>query len=698
MILGLIFGQTSAGTSLAATSQAYESEPLVAHIITAQDGIAPDVKTITAGLHLKLGEDWKTYWKSPGEVGIPPKITWNGSQNVSDVQFHWPAPIRFRAFGIENFGYKDEVVFPLTVTLENPGAPVDLKAAVTTLICSDICVPVEFSLDLSLTQGTGRDQDSARLINAFLSRVPTTGNTSGMKSDAATLDTESEMLTLNFTSDLPFDAPDVFPDMGRDTAFGAPDIRLAGDRRQLWVQFPVLALAQDPPSLSVTVTDTNRVAEFSPRTDAPPTPPPYEIAAAETSASALVWIILLAVGGGLILNVMPCVLPVLSIKLSSAVKARDRSAAQIRAGFLASAAGILTFMWLLAAITIAARSLGYSVGWGIQFQNPLFLAVMIVVLAVFAASLAGLFEITLPQSLNTRLAHVEKGRVSLVGDFLTGTFSAVLATPCSAPFLGTAVAFALTGRPVDIVAIFTAMGVGLAIPYLLVAVHPKLTAALPKPGRWMVGLKWALSAALLTTIGWLVWVMVGVAGDTAATATVLAATVLVLLIWKSTMMPPVLRWTALLLTLTAAFAAPVAIAGKDRSRLLEPAGEIPWITFSRPEIARLVSRGEVVFVDVTADWCLTCKANKALVLERGEVLATLQSDKAIPMQADWTRPDDVIARFLEDNGRFGIPFNIVYGPSAPEGIALPEILTTNAILDAMEQAAPIAGGAVESGS
>ena len=393
MILGLIFGQTSAGTSLAATSQAYESEPLIAHIITAQDGIAPDVKTITAGLHLKLGEDWKTYWKSPGEVGIPPKITWNGSQNVSDVQFHWPAPIRFRAFGIENFGYKDEVVFPLTVTLENPGAPVDLKAAVTTLICSDICVPVEFSLDLSLTQGTGRDQDSARLINAFLSRVPTTGNTSGMKSDAATLDTESEMLTLNFTSDLPFDAPDVFPDMGRDTAFGAPDIRLAGDRRQLWVQFPVLALAQDPPALSVTVTDTNRVAEFSPRTDAPPTPPPYEIAAAETSASALVWIILLAVGGGLILNVMPCVLPVLSIKLSSAVKARDRSAAQIRAGFLASAAGILTFMWLLAAITIAARSLGYSVGWGIQFQNPLFLAVMIVVLAVFATSLAGLFEI-----------------------------------------------------------------------------------------------------------------------------------------------------------------------------------------------------------------------------------------------------------------------------------------------------------------
>lgn len=689
LICGLVFGLISAGPSFSAISQAYESEPLVAHLITTQDGIAPGVETITAGLHLKLGEDWKTYWRSPGEVGIPPKITWDGSRNVSDVQFHWPAPIRFRAFGIENFGYKDEVVFPLTVTLENPGAPVDLKAAVTTLVCSNICVPVEFALNLSLTQGASRDQNSTRILNAFMSRVPTAGNTSGMASDAATLDAESKTLTLSFTSDLPFDEPDIFPDMGRDTAFGAPDIRLAGDRRRLWVQFPVLALAEEPPALSVTVTDTNRVAEFSPLTDAPPAPPPYEIAAAEISSSTLVWIILLAVGGGLILNVMPCVLPVLSIKLSSAVKAHDRSSAQIRAGFLASAAGILAFMWLLAAVTIAARSLGYSVGWGIQFQNPLFLAVMIVVLAVFATSLAGLFEITLPQSLNTRLARIDEGRVPLIGDFLTGAFSAILATPCSAPFLGTAVAFALTGQPMDIVAIFTALGVGLAIPYLLVAVHPKLTAALPKPGRWMVGLKWVLSATLLSTIGWLVWVMAGVAGDTAATATALATTVLVLVIWTGATLPPILRWTALLLPLAAALAIPVATASKDQADLLEPTGEIPWITFSRPEIARLVSRGEVVFIDVTADWCLTCKANKALVLERGEVLATLQSDKAIPMQADWTRPDDVIARFLEDNGRFGIPFNIVYGPSAPEGIALPEILSTAAVLDALDKAAPI---------
>ena len=686
------------GQSQAATSAPYDTVPVNARLVTAQDGVEPEAGTLTAGLHLKLAEGWKTYWKSPGEVGIPPKVTWEGSQNIRDVQFHWPAPIRFRAFGIENFGYKDEVVFPLTITLEDPGAPVDLKADVAVLVCSDVCVPVEFPLSLSLPQGSGRDQDSARLINAYMSRVPVPDNSSGIASESASLDAEAKTLTLSFTSDLPFDAPDVFPDMGRDTAFGAPDIRLGEDGRLLWVQFPILSLADTPPALSVTVTDTNRVAEFAPRTDAPPAAPPYQIAAAGPSAGALVWILLLAVGGGLILNVMPCVLPVLSIKLSSAVKAHDRSPAQIRAGFLASAAGILAFMWLLAGITIAARSLGYSIGWGIQFQNPLFLAVMIVVLAVFAASLAGLFEITLPQSLNTRLAHVDEGRAPLVGDFLTGAFSAVLATPCSAPFLGTAVAFALTGRPVDILAIFTALGLGLAIPYLLVAAHPKLTAALPKPGRWMVGLKWVLSAALLATIGWLVWVMAGVAGDTVATATALAAAVLVLVIWKGTALPPVLRWSAMALPLVAALAAPVAIAGKGRAGLPEPAGEIPWVAFSRPEIARLVSRGEVVFVDVTADWCLTCKANKALVLERGEVLAALQSGKVIPMQADWTRPDDAIARFLEDNGRFGIPFNIVYGPSAPEGIALPEILSTSAVLEALQQAAPDGNTPLASGS
>ncbi len=701
LVCALASGLLAAGRSHAATSDEHVSLPVVARLITAQDAVDRDTGTINAGLHLKLGEGWKTYWKSPGEVGIPPKVTWDGSENVRDVQLHWPAPIRFRAFGIENFGYQDEVVFPLTVSLDTPGAPIDLKASVAVLVCSDVCVPIEFPLDLSLPQGLGRDLDAARLINAYMSRVPAEGSQSGIVSDSATLDAEGKTLTLSFTSDLPFSAPDVFPDMGRDTSFGAPDLRLGQDGQLMWVRFPVLALADAPPPLSVTVTDTNRVAEFFPQTDAPPAPPPYEIAAAETSAGTMFWILLLAVGGGLILNVMPCVLPVLSIKLSSAVKAQDRSPAQIRSGFLASAAGILAFMWLLAGVTIAARSLGYSIGWGIQFQNPVFLAVIIVVLALFAASLAGMFDISLPQSLNTRLADIDAGRAPMAGDFLTGAFSAVLATPCSAPFLGTAVAFALTGRPLDILAIFTALGAGMAIPYLLVAVRPKLIAALPRPGRWMVGLKWMLSAALLATIAWLAWVMAGVAGAAAATGTMTAAAVLILVIWQGAHLPPTVRWTALCLPLVAALAAPVALYGTrpQAAVALEKSGDIPWVAFDRPQIARRVSQGEVVFVDVTADWCLTCKANKALVLERGEVLAALQSDNVIAMQADWTRPDDAIARFLEDNGRFGIPFNIVYGPSAPEGIALPEILTTTAILDAMEQAAPVTyGGDMESGS
>lgn len=696
LICTLVLDPLAAGPGQAAVSDGYASVPLTAKLITAQDGVDQETGTLTAGLHLKLGDGWKTYWKSPGEVGIPPKVSWDGSRNVRDVQFNWPAPIRFRAFGIENFGYKDEVVFPLTISLEEPGAPVDLQADVSVLVCSDVCVPVDFPLTLSLPQGSGKDLESARLINAYMSRVPSEGNQSGMESETASLDAENEALTLTFSTELPFAEPDVFPDMGPDMVFGAPDIRLDQNGQSMWVRFPILSMAEAPPPLSVTVTDTNRVAEFFPDTSDAPALPPYEIAPSETTAGTLIWILLLAVGGGLVLNVMPCVLPVLSIKLSSAVKAQDRSVAHIRAGFLASAAGILAFMWLLAGVTIAARSLGFSIGWGIQFQSPVFLAVMIVVLGIFSANLAGLFEISLPQSLNTRLTQVEGGRAPLVGDFLTGAFSAILATPCSAPFLGTAVAFALTGRPMDILAIFSALGLGLALPYLLVALHPKLIAVLPRPGRWMVVLKAVLSAALIATTAWLIWVMIGVAGMIAAMGTTAAVAVLVLVIWKGTTLPPIARWTALTLPLVAALAVPIVLCGgRQPTDVLQEGESISWVAFNRSEIAQLVSQGQVVFVDVTADWCLTCKANKALVMERGEVLTLLQSGKVVPMQADWTRPDEKIARFLEDNGRFGIPFNIVYGPSAPEGIALPEILTSKAILDAVERAAPIVSAAGE---
>ena len=247
-------------------------------------------------------------------------------------------------------------------------------------------------------------------------------------------------------------------------------------------------------------------------------------------------------------------------------------------------------------------------------------------------------------------------------------------------------AFALAGRGVDVFIIFTALGVGLAAPYLIVAVRPSLAAALPKPGRWMLWIKWTMGLLLLATVLWLAWVMVGVANLTAAVGTVLAGLALVGVLALGIRHPARSATAALALVVGTAVGA--TYVATPSQRVIASTDKLPWVEFDRVAIARHVSRGQTVFVDVTADWCVTCKANKTLVLEREPVASALKATNVVLMQADWTQPSDVISRYLEDNGRYGIPFNVVYGPGAPEGIILPEILRPGIILDALEDAKP----------
>lgn len=665
-----------------ASSDRFENASVAARLISSENGVGPDAKSISAGLHLQLGEGWKTYWRSPGEVGIPPSIDWAGSENVADVSFLWPAPERFSAFGIENFGYHGEVVFPLRIRLSQPGASAKLNASVNLLTCSTVCVPQDFTVSLTLpAAGAGTDARAAALISAYTAKVPDDGTASGILVETFYLNPESAALILTARSRQPFDNPDVFPELGAGTSFGPPDIRLAEGRRLLWVRLPILTAASEFSPPRITVTDDDRAATLTPElADAPPAPP-FLTERSLPGLAELAWITAVAFLGGLILNFMPCVLPVLSIKLSSAVKSRDQSLRRIRAGFAVSALGVLAFMWALAAATIAARGFGMTVGWGLQFQNPVFLTVMFLILVIFSANLFGAFEIALPSSVQTRLARTGNSK-GYAGDAATGAFAAVLATPCSAPFLGTAVAFALAGRPIDIAVIFTALGLGLALPYLSIAAFPRMVTRLPKPGRWMIWLKLVLGLALAGTAGWLYWVLGGVAGSQVALSAAVAGLVIVMVL-SLRLLPGFARISGALVLSGVAIVVTTLL-----SDAATPTKRIPthWINFDRSEIARLVSQQQVVFVDVTADWCLTCKANKALVLDREPVVSKLRGTGVIAMQADWTRPDASISRYLESFGRFGIPFNAVYGPGAPNGIVLPELLTTAGVVQAIDEA------------
>ncbi|MGH9380600.1 MAG: thioredoxin family protein [Thermoanaerobaculia bacterium] len=395
--------------------------------------------------------------------------------------------------------------------------------------------------------------------------------------------------------------------------------------------------------------------------------------------------LLLGMVGGLILNVMPCVLPVLSLKLMGLVKGAGQGRREVAAGALMTSLGILASFWALAGVAIAARAAGAAVGWGVQFQEPIFVAVLAVVVTFFCLNLWGVFEIGLPRWLARSSAGA--GSTGLTGHFGAGLFTTVMATPCSAPFLGTAVAFALTQPAGTVVAVATAIGAGMALPYLLLALAPGSVRWLPRPGAWMSHLKVVMGFLLAATDVWLLYVLAGQVDRAAVAWLQLGLLALALALWvRHRLGAPVARWlgvagaaAAVVLTLGVAATAPASGEGDG----------IDWVDFDRGEAERLAATGQLVFVDVTADWCVTCKFNERLVLETEEIAELFERHDVVAMKADWTNRSRPIAQFLADHGRYGIPFYLLYRPHQ-EPHVFSELITRQAVTEAVQQAAPVA--------
>jgi len=658
-----------------------------------------DAAALRLGLQFKLEPGWKIYWRSPGDAGLPPKADWTGSRNLGPVTVHWPAPERFELFDLDTFGYGDEVVLPIDAQVQERGAPVALRMALDYLVCEKICIPYQTALRLDLPAGPAAPSEYAHLIDRYMARVPGDGRGAGLAIERATWDSGGEpAITVTARAEQPFEHPDVFVE-GAVTAgvgFAKPDVSLSDGGRlavlRLPARFEDKAAAQKAGSfvgapVTLTLVDGSRAMEAHTVLE-PGRPTPV---AAPVGALAILGI---AVLGGLILNLMPCVLPVLSLKLLHLVSHSGVAHARIRRNFLASAAGILAAFVILALALTGLKAAGMSIGWGIQFQQPEFLAGMALVLALFTANLWGWFEFRLPGRV-AAAALAASGEAaapedeSMLGAFLSGAFATVLATPCSAPFVGTAVGFALARDPLDILAIFVALGVGLALPYLTVAAFPGLAHRLPHPGRWMLHLRALLGFALFATMAWLLSVVAAQIGWPAAAA--LAAVLLAILavLWAARGADEDkhrLVWAVLAGLAVLAFVVPARLAGMGVPGGQTARTEGRWQPFDLAAIDSLVRGGHVVFVDVTADWCITCQVNKAAVVARGDVAARLADGSVVPMLADWTRPNTAIAQYLASFGRYGIPFNVVYGPAAPAGIPLPEILTSDAVLDAFAKA------------
>lgn len=651
----------------------------------------PQENTVNALLNVTLAGDWKTYWRSPGEGGVAPTFEWlDKSTNIKAVDWSWPTPKRYPVLGVETVGYKDQIHFPISMTLEDNQQLSHLQGTLTIASCTTICVLTDYEIDLTFDPTSLETNDDIAFAYAqAVSSVPVLVNESeitAQKNNAnitnlvAAWDQLNQQVVVQLSHQIAWQSPDLFIDSSDpaliDVFFGKPTITVS--EKQITAAFDASSWAGDVDlsnaNVNITVVDENVAVEIA-------TTLGNQVI--EASGKSIFSIFLIALLGGLILNIMPCVLPVLGMKLSSVLGVDGSQRSVIRKQFLASSAGILSSFWILAAFLLALKLSGEALGWGIQFQNPYFIAFMITITALFTANMLGLFEIQLPSSMQTWLAT--KGGHSYLGHYLQGMFATLLATPCSAPFLGTAVAFALGASAWQLFAVFTALGLGMALPWLLIALFPSIALLMPKPGKWMGTVKLVFGLLILVTCLWLVSLLSSFIGGlyTALVAILILMLFAILIIKQHGKRVFLIVFSSVLIVSAIAFIVGSLTAKYWSSPLKD---DILWETLNVQTIEQQVQQGNVVFVDVTANWCVTCKANKVAVLLQDPVYSALQAEGIVAMKGDWTVRSELVTSYLQSFGRYGVPFNVVYGPAAPNGIELSTVLTSDDVINAIEQA------------
>lgn len=692
VFFALAFAQTPVRADLAMRDAAgpWVGDPTIgeARLVSAVTGTA-DLQELPLGLEFRLAPGWKIYWRTPGEAGLPPKLKLQlASGHAVTNELHWPVPKRFDAFGFDNFGYANKVILPVTLREHPKGAAVQIIGQMEALACADICVPINGEIGLTIADGPATASRHAMEIARYKSRIPRSNGASPIQVE--TIWQDGNKLRVRFVANGPV-IDDIFVEGAPGVSFKKPiynnglaiidvegklDAPLTGQMLdltivagQMFVTSRHIVAKEGSVSGSLSDAVTGLTVEYGRM---------WTIAA-------------FAFLGGLILNFMPCVLPVLAIKLASIIESSGQSRGLVRMRFAAGAVGILASFGIGAVALAAMRFAGGQIGWGIQFQSPFFLTMMMFVLGLFTLNMLDRFFLPVPSflAMSSALQPADRSGPSetvshmsrrlLAGDFIAGMLATLLATPCSAPFVGSAVTVALRGDTLQLFGIFIAMGTGLAAPWVIVAVFPDLVRFLPKPGPWMGWLKRGLAGLLMVTMVWMGWLLVAVQGGIAAMLTIcLIGLVLLTILWR--------RKFAILLAVTSLFAVVWALPSPPVLNS-SPATGLVWHAWSENARKAAQDGGKLVLVDITADWCITCKANKRFVLEREPVaglLAELLDDNSLVMlQADWTRPDPRILAFLAGHQRFGIPFNIVYGPSAPNGIVLGELLNARMIEQAL---------------
>lgn len=666
---------------------------LVTDKVAAQAG-----KPLLVGLKLRMEEHWHTYWKNPGDSGLPTRIHWVLPEGWKAGEIQWPYPKPLPVGPLMNYGYEDEVVLLSQIVPPADAKPGQyaVKAKAEWLVCKDVCIPEKGELDLVLPLVAGEAAANPRFrahIERAQSMLPV--EAPGWKFESAV---SGKTLIVRMTPPAGAKAPEkvaFFPEREQLIEPAAPQ-KLQREGNSLLIE---MKLAEPPTvpvdgvtgvavsergwpgiarkAIAVNAPFSQRLAPASSVRGSPASPGNGAVIGTSTLA-ALAFAFL----GGMLLNLMPCVFPVLGIKVMGFVQHAHREPRAMRRQGVIFAAGVVVSFLALAGLMLLLRAGGTQLGWGFQLQSPAVVTLLAALFFVLALNLSGVFEWgAFAQSLTSNLS----ARGIYADAFLSGVLATVVATPCTAPFMGAAVGFTLTQSASLSLAIFAVLGLGMAFPVLLLSLFPRLMKRLPKPGAWMETFKQVLAFPLYATVAWLTWVLGAQSGNDAILALLAGLVLIAMAAWmygRWDHSPSLWRPTvAIILAAAGLLVAWPGPAGDTPPGIpVARAGELQWEAWSPERVRDLTSQGKPVFVDFTAAWCVTCQVNKRVALHNEDVVKAFASRGVVALKADWTRQDPRITEALSALGRNAVPVYALYLPGESQPRLLPEVLTPSIVL------------------
>ena len=638
-------------------------------LLTESNSIEPGDELLV-GFKFSLSPGWHTYWVNPGDAGEGASIKWNLPRDVKASKILWPGPERIPVEPLMTFGYEDEVVLLTKIyTSKNTDIPLTLNALVSWYTCKEICIPQEAEVSIPIKLGFKSPSSSNRLLKQTLENVPTPfkGTYRVQSLDG------SYIIQGQYEDNKQYDSIYFFPRFYGLTDYVESQLYEKNkDSFSLQVQPSGLKIEHESFEGVLATEKDGRLSYFEIN---------HSLSSDNRSQEfSVLTLIIFAFFGGLILNVMPCVFPILSIKILRFVEQSENSSYKtFKQGCLFSVGVIVSFL-LIAALLISLKSGGESIGWGYQLQSPIVVSLLFYLFIVMGYIFMS--NIIIGSSL-ARLSLISSSKGDSLESFLTGVLAVIVASPCTAPFMGSAIGFALLQPSFYSILIFLGLGIGFSLPYLILSAKPSLLSFLPKPGQWMETFKQFMAFPMWASALWLLWVLSGQVDSQEIIQVLLGALIITIGLWlleknksESNWVKWMIRLPFVLLLIFALWLVPTTYSDSDETQ--------DQLAYTPQLLEDLREENNLVFLNFTADWCITCKVNEAVALKTSEVSKVLAEKNITYLEADWTRKDPIISETLEQYGRTGLPLYLLF-PSEGDPLILPEILTEDILLSYLNE-------------